>query len=122
MSNTTELVDDGSAAAFLQLNGQMMSNILDKTSVERREEMVTLIGAAFTELQTIPTSGMSLSVLMDYLSILNAMNDIFQAVSTSSTYDLANVCCRSLKLSKYWSERSACAALGCRQKRRWPLS
>ena len=36
VSNTTELVDDGSAAAFLQLNGQMMSNILDKTSVERR--------------------------------------------------------------------------------------
>ena len=23
--------------------------------------------------------------------------------------------------SKSWSERSACAALGCRQKRRWPL-
>ena len=21
----------------------------------------------------------------------------------------------------FWSERSACAALGCRQKRRWPL-
>ena len=100
VSNTTELVDDGSAVAFLQLNGQMMSNILDKTSVERREEMVTLIGAAFTELQTIPTSGMSLSVLMDYLSILNAMNDIFQGVSTSSTYDFARVCCSSLKFSK----------------------
>ena len=100
ISNTTELVDDGSAVAFLQLNGQMMSNILDKTSVERREEMVTLIGAAFTELQTISTSGMSLSVLMDYLSILNAMNDVFKAVSTTSTYDLASVCCRSLKFSK----------------------
>ena len=23
--------------------------------------------------------------------------------------------------SIYWSERSVCAALGCRQKRRWPL-
>ena len=101
VSNTTELVDDGSSVAFLQMNGQMMSKILDKTSVERREEMVTLIGAAFTELQTIPTSGMSLSVLMDYLSILNAMIDIFQAVSTSSTYDLASVCCRALKFSKY---------------------
>ena len=100
VSNTTELVDDGSAVAFLQLNGQMMSNILDKTSVERREEMVTLIGAASTELQTIPTTGMFLPVFMDYLSILKYMNDIFQAFRTTSTYDFARVCCRSLKFSK----------------------
>ena len=111
-------MDDGSAVAFLQLNGQMMSNILHKTSGERREEMVTMIGAAFTELQNFhfsvgsssvvivtelqnfPMSVGSLSVLDDYTSILTEMNEIFQAVSTTSTYDLARVCCRFLKFSK----------------------
>ena len=94
-------MDDGSAVGFLQLNGQMMATILEKTSAERRGEIVILIRAAFLELQTINLGGVPLSVLMDYLAILNEMQVIFQAVDTTSTYDIARVCCRSLKLSKW---------------------
>ena len=93
-------MDDGFAVGFLQLNGQIMSTILEKTSVERREEMVILIRAAFLELQTIDLGGVQLSILLEYLAILNEMQDIFESINTTSTYDIARVCCRSLKLSK----------------------
>ena len=85
----------------MKLNGQMMSTILEKTSVERREEMVILIRAAFLELQTIDLGGVQLSILLEYLAILNELQVIFQDVSATSTYDIARVCCRSLKLSKW---------------------
>ena len=53
VSSATDLVEDGSAVAFLQQNGQQLSTILDKTSAKRREEMEVLILAAFTQLQTL---------------------------------------------------------------------
>ena len=92
-------MDDGSAVAFMQMNGQTLSNILAKSSVERREEMETLLRAAFTEIQKVPLSS-SLVVVLDYLAILKEMNAIFTVISTTSTYEIARVCCRSLTYSK----------------------
>ena len=101
VSSATDLVEDGSAVAFLQQNGQQLSTILDKTSEKRREEMEILILAAFTQLQTLDLAGVDLSVMVEYAGILGDMQNIFlQDVSTASTYDIARVCCRSLKLSK----------------------
>ena len=93
-------MDDGSAVAFMQMNGQILSSILAKSLSERREEMETLLSAAFTEVLKVPTTGLPFSVLLDYLSILKEMQAIFPAISTTSTFDIAKVCCRSFKYSK----------------------
>merc|ERR1712142_1259986 len=106
-SSTTDLVEDGSAVAFLQQNGQQLSTILDKTSEKRREEIEILILAAFTQLQTLDLAGVDLSVMVEYAGILGDMQNIFlQDVSTASTYDIARVCCRSLKLIIELSSKS----------------
>ena len=101
VSSTTELVDDGSAVAFLQMNGQILSNILVKSLTDRREEMETLLSAAFAEVLKVPTTGLPFEVLLEYLSILKKMQAIFPAISSTSTFDIAKVCCRSFKYSKY---------------------
>ena len=100
-SNAAELVDDGSAAAFLQMNGQPMENILTKTIQERRDELVLLIRTAFKQLQDISTSSLDITELLQYFAILNEMSSIFQAMDTTRTYDIARVSCLSLTFSKY---------------------
>ena len=94
-------MEDGSAVAFLQQNGQSLSTILDKTSGQRREEMEIIILAAFSQLQTLDLTGVDISVMMEYAGILGDMQNIFLSnINTASTFDIARVCCRSLKLSK----------------------
>ena len=100
-ANSTDLVEDGSAVAFLQQNGQILSTILEKTSEQRREEMETLIVSAFLQLKFLDLTGVDLTVMMEYAGILGDMQNIFlQNINTASTFDIARVCCRSLKLSK----------------------
>ena len=106
-SSTSDLVEDGSAVAFLQQNGQTLSTILDKTSGQRREEMEIIILAAFSQLQTLDLTGVDISVMMEYAGILGDMQNIFlQNINTASTFDIARVCCRSLKLSKENNQQS----------------
>merc|ERR1719312_1929193 len=98
-SSTADLVEDGSAVVFLQQNGQILSTILEKTSEQRREEMEIIILAAFSQLQTLDLTGVDISVMMEYAGILGDMQNIFlQNINTASTFDIARVCCRSLKL------------------------
>ena len=100
-------MEDGSAVAFLQQNGQSLSTILDKTSGQRREEMETLIVAAFLQLKFLDLTGVDLSVMMEYAGILGDMQNIFLSnINTASTFDIARVCCRSLKLSKETNDYS----------------
>ena len=100
-------MEDGSAVAFLQQNGQILSTILEKTSEQRREEMEIIILAAFSQLQTLDLTGVDISVMMEYAGILGDMQNIFlQNINTASTFDIARICCRSLKLSKISNERN----------------
>merc|ERR1719312_795946 len=100
-SSTADLVEDGSAVGFLQQNGQILSTILEKTSEQRREEMEIIILAAFSQLQTLDLTGVDISVMMEYAGILGDMQNIFlHNINTASTFDIARVCCRSLKLIK----------------------
>ena len=98
-------MEDGSAVAFLQQNGQILSTILEKTSEQRREEMEIIILAAFSQLQTLDLTGVDISVMMEYAGILGDMQNIFlQNINTASTFDISRICCRSLKLSKISNE------------------
>ena len=63
--------------------------------------MEIIILAAFSQLQTLDLTGVDISVMMEYAGILGDMQNIFlQNINTASTFDIARVCCRSLKLSK----------------------
>merc|ERR1719312_2298603 len=105
-SSTADLVEDGSAVVFLQQNGQILSTILEKTSEQRREEMEIIILAAFSQLQTLDLTGVDISVMMEYAGILGDMQNIFlQNINTASTFDIARICCRSLKLIKSQSSK-----------------
>ena len=99
-------MNDGIAVAFLQMNGQNLVDILTKSSSERREELKILLRAAFGDLKEISTTGMALATLMEYLAILQEINAIFSSIDTTSTYELARICCKSLKFSEYRNEFS----------------
>ena len=63
--------------------------------------MEIIILAAFSQLQTLDLTGVDISVMMEYAGILGDMQNIFlQNINTASTFDIARVCCRSLRLSK----------------------
>ena len=63
--------------------------------------METLIVSAFLQLKFLDLTGVDLTVMMEYAGILGDMQNIFlQNINTASTFDIARVCCRSLKLSK----------------------
>ena len=85
----------------MQQNGQDINDIVKKTSEERREEMIILLRAAFGDLKVLSTSGMDLPTLMEYASILKEMESMFSSIDTSNTYDIARICCKSLKISMY---------------------
>ena len=99
-SSTTELIDDGSAVAFMQQNGQSLESILAKSQSGRRSEMEHLLFAAFTEIKKVPTTGLSLTVLLEYLGILREFTRIFPIIDATSTYEMSEVSCRALKYSK----------------------
>ena len=85
----------------MQQNGQDINDIVKKTSEERREEMIILLRAAFGDLKVLSTSDMDLLTLMEYAAILKEMESMFSSIDTTNTFNIARICCKSLKISMY---------------------